>query len=91
MGRAILMDSATFQAFSGLLKQLGLSQKDSGGTTEVVGSDPVAPSPLRLGTASAAALAAQGTAIAAIWRMRCGRGQDVRVEMRRAVVPRAEL
>jgi crotonobetainyl-CoA:carnitine CoA-transferase CaiB-like acyl-CoA transferase len=81
------MDSTTFHAFSGLLEQLGLSQNDSGGTTEVAGSDPVAPSPVRLGTASAAALAAQGTAIAAIWRMRCGRGQDVSVEMRRAVVP----
>jgi len=81
------MDSTTFHAYSGLLRQLGLDQKDSGGKTEIVGSDPVAPSPCRLGTASAAALAAQGMAVAAIWRMRCGRGQDVTVELRRAVVP----
>jgi CoA-transferase family III len=81
------MDQITLRAYTGLLGQLGLDQHDGGGTTEVMGSDPVAPSPLRLGTASAAALAAQGTAVAAIWRMRCGRAQDVCVELRRAVVP----
>ncbi len=81
------MDSASLHAYNGLLRQLGLDQKDSGGKTEILGSDPVAPSPCRLGTASATALAAQGMAVAAIWRMRCGRGQDVTVELRRAVVP----
>lgn len=81
------MDAVTARAFDGFLGQLGFSREDGGGTTEVSGSDPIAPSPCRLGTASAAALAAQGTAVAAIWRMRSGRGQDVSVEMRRAVVP----
>ena len=33
------MDSASLHAYNGLLRQLGLDQKDSGGKTEILGSD----------------------------------------------------
>jgi crotonobetainyl-CoA:carnitine CoA-transferase CaiB-like acyl-CoA transferase len=70
-----------------LLAQMGMSAEDTGGGIAIAGADPVVASPHRLGTAAAAALAAQGAAIAAIWRMRSGRGQDVSVDLRRAAVP----
>jgi len=70
-----------------LLSQMGVSAAETGGSITINGADPIVASPHRLGAASAAALAAQGAAIAAIWRMRQGRGQDVTVDLRRAVVP----
>ena len=70
-----------------LLSQMGVSAEDTGGTIAIGGADPVVASPHHLGAAAAAALAAQGAAVAAIWRMRTGRGQDVSVDLRRAVVP----
>ena len=70
-----------------LLSQIGLAEGDAGGTISIHGEEPVVPSRHRLGTASAVALAAQGTAIAAIWRQRSGRGQNVDVDLAQAAVP----
>jgi crotonobetainyl-CoA:carnitine CoA-transferase CaiB-like acyl-CoA transferase len=70
-----------------LLSQMGVLPEEIAGKIAIAGADPIVASPHRLGAASAAALAAQGAAIAAIWRMRTGRGQDVSVDLRRAVVP----
>jgi crotonobetainyl-CoA:carnitine CoA-transferase CaiB-like acyl-CoA transferase len=70
-----------------LLSQMGVLPEEIAGNITIVGADPVVVSPHHLGAAAAAALAAQGAAIAAIWRMRSGRGQDVSVDLRRAVVP----
>jgi crotonobetainyl-CoA:carnitine CoA-transferase CaiB-like acyl-CoA transferase len=81
------MDTIAAGTLSGLLEQLGIGEGHSGGTTRIVGRDPIVASRYRLGLASAAALAAQGTAIAAVWRMRSGRGQDVMVDVRRAAIP----
>ncbi|HEY5208186.1 MAG TPA: CoA transferase [Stellaceae bacterium] len=75
------------EAYRRLLTEIGIAESDAGGTVSITGADPIVPSPHRLGAASAAALAAQGTAIAAIWRQRSGRGQDVAVDVRRAAVP----
>lgn len=49
------------------------------------GDDPVVASPHRLGRAAATALAAQGAAAAALWRMRGGAPQTVRVAVSDAV------
>ncbi|MFM0262923.1 hypothetical protein [Paraburkholderia sediminicola] len=78
------MDNLTASTVCTLLSQIGLDLGDVGGTVQVNGSDPIVQSPHRLGTAAASALAAQGTALAALWRMKAGRGQVVSVDMRQA-------
>lgn len=81
------MRSIALETCHRLLSQMGVSPEETGGSIVITGADPIVASPHRLGAASAAALAAQGAAIAAVWRMRSGRGQDVTVDLRRAVVP----
>ena len=49
------------------------------------GSDPVLPTPFRIGAAGAAALAATGLAAAELWELRTGRRQEVAVDLRQAV------
>jgi crotonobetainyl-CoA:carnitine CoA-transferase CaiB-like acyl-CoA transferase len=51
----------------------------------ITGADPVTPSVHRLGDACVVALAAMGTEVAALWRERSGRGQDVRAAVDEAV------
>lgn len=70
-----------------LLSTIGVSRADTGGEIRIGGVDPVVSSRHRLGGATAVALAAQGAAVAAIWKQRTGRGQDVSVDVRRAAVP----
>jgi crotonobetainyl-CoA:carnitine CoA-transferase CaiB-like acyl-CoA transferase len=48
------------------------------------GTDPILPTPLRIGEASAAALGAVGLAAADLWAMRSGRRQTVDVDTRQA-------
>lgn len=87
---AALAAPATDDAFDPLaeltdvLAGVGLSPSDSGGRITFRGADPVVPSTLRLGGAAAIALAAKSVAMAAIWRLRGGAGQDVEVDLRRA-------
>lgn len=79
------MDQATLQAYQLLLERIGLDESDSGGSVRFTGADPVVPSRLRYGAATASAIAAHGAAVATLWRMRSGRGQDVSVDLGRAV------
>ena len=54
-------------------------------TVEITGgTDPVLPTPFRIGETSAAALAATGLAAADLWELRTGRRQDVAVDLRQA-------
>lgn len=76
--------SDAVEACGRLLSLIGVDPAEAGGTISLMGEDPVVDSRFRTGAAAAAALAAQGTAIAAIWRMRSGQGQDVSVDVRRA-------
>jgi crotonobetainyl-CoA:carnitine CoA-transferase CaiB-like acyl-CoA transferase len=48
------------------------------------GTDPVLPTPFRIGVAGAATLAATGLAVADLWEIRTGRRQDVGVDLHRA-------
>src|SRR6476646_9693417 len=48
------------------------------------GSDPVLPTPFRIGVAGAATLAAAGLAAAALWEARSARRQSVTVDLRQA-------
>ncbi|MDN5618239.1 MAG: CoA transferase [Kocuria sp.] len=71
-------------ALADLLGSVGLSPKDSGGTIDFVGSDPVLPDVLRLAGGTSIALVAKSVAVAALWRMRGGRGQDISMDLRTA-------
>ena len=48
------------------------------------GTDPILPTPFRIGETAAASLAAVGLAVSDLWELRTGRGQDVRVDSRQA-------
>ena len=65
-----------------LLGGVGLSPADAGGTITFDGADPVVPSTLRLGGAAAIALVAKSVAMAKLWRLRGGTGQDIAVDLR---------
>jgi crotonobetainyl-CoA:carnitine CoA-transferase CaiB-like acyl-CoA transferase len=69
-------------ALAELLDGIGVSPADSGGRIDFQGADPVVPSTLRLGAASALALAAKSVAVAKLWRHRGGPGQDIEVDLR---------
>ena len=78
--------NAAASAFTTVLQQVGLTP-DQFGSVNFVGVDPIVASPHRIRAAIAAALAAHAAGIVAIWRLRAGRDQAVRVDVRRAVVP----
>ncbi|MBX9943502.1 MAG: CoA transferase [Reyranella sp.] len=68
-----------------LLQLLGVSEADTGGKVTIEGNDPVVASRHHIGEATAVLLAAFGIEMAALWKMRTGRGQDVHVKVRNAV------
>src|SRR5438034_8540796 len=54
-------------------------------TVEITGgTDPILPTPFRIGETSAAAVAATGLAVADLWELRTGRRQEVAVDLRHA-------
>src|ERR1700719_897126 len=68
-----------------VLKDIGLTTADAGGKLTFYGSDPILPSPLRFGTMAAIGLAARSVAVAALWRQATGQGQDISVDVRKAL------
>jgi crotonobetainyl-CoA:carnitine CoA-transferase CaiB-like acyl-CoA transferase len=72
-------------AVNDVLQDVGLSTADSGGKLTFYGRDPIIPSPLRFGTMAAIGLAAKATAAAALWQTRTGEGQDIAVDVRKAL------
>src|SRR5215813_4419984 len=68
-----------------VLKDVGMSTADSGGKISFYGRDPIIPSPIRFGTMAAIGLAAKAVAAAALWRFRSGEGQDIAVDVRKAL------
>ncbi|MBB2735488.1 MULTISPECIES: CoA transferase [Bradyrhizobium] len=79
------MSVAAQWALDGLLSSLGMSR--GSGALSFVGDDPIVPSRFRPAAACAAAIAAEACGISAIWKMRSGRDQDIRVDLRHAAVP----
>ncbi|MFI9025586.1 CoA transferase [Streptomyces sp. NPDC053560] len=71
-------------ALADVLAGIGMSPRDTGGDITFHGADPVVPSTLRLGAAAGIALAAKSAAIAKLWRLRGGAGQDISVDLRSA-------
>jgi len=68
-----------------LLQTVGLSVEDSGGILEFSGKDPIVPSVLRLAGASAIVLAAKAVSMAYIWKLRGGKGQDIKIDLGQAL------
>jgi len=68
-----------------VLKEVGLTTADSGGKVSFYGQDPIVPSVFRFGAMSAVSLAAKAVAAANIWKLRTGEGQDIHVDVRKAL------
>lgn len=71
-------------ALAEVLAGIGMTPRDTGGEITFHGADPVVPSTLRLGAAAGIALAAKSAAVAKLWRLRGGDGQDISVDLRSA-------
>jgi len=65
-----------------LLNVVGMTTADCGGTVDFTGADPVLPGALRLAGGTSIALAAKSVAIAKLWQLRGGRGQDIQMDLR---------
>jgi hypothetical protein len=65
-----------------LLSTVGLRESDCGGSVDFIGADPIMRGALRLAGGTSIALAAKSVAIAKIWQLRGGRGQDISMDLR---------
>jgi hypothetical protein len=72
-------------ATSEVLKDIGLTTADAGGKLTFYGRDPILPSSIRFGSMAAVGLAARSVAVAALWRQATGQGQDISVDVRKAL------
>jgi len=72
-------------ALDKVLSGAGLSAADSGGKITFYGKDPIVPSCFRFGSMAAIALAAKAAGAAAIWKFRSEEGQDIHVDVRKAL------
>src|SRR5246500_505906 len=68
-----------------VLADVGMTIDDCGGELSFYGQDPILPSPLRFGTMAAVSLAARSVAVAALWRQATGEGQNISVDVRKAL------
>src|SRR6202021_252517 len=68
-----------------VLADVGLTARDSGGKLNFYGQDPIVPSTFRFGAMAAVGLAARSVALAALWKSRTGEGQDIHVDVRKAL------
>jgi len=68
-----------------VLKSVGLTTAESGGKLTFYGRDPILPSRLRFGTMAAITLAAKSVAVAGLWKQATGEGQDISVDVRKAL------
>ena len=67
------------------LLPIALWPQERARSVEITGSsDPILPTPFRIGETSAAALAAIGLAVSDLWALRTGRRQEVAVDIRQA-------
>src|SRR5258708_2386322 len=68
-----------------VLADVGLTAMDSGGKLTFYGQDPIVPSSFKFGAMAAVGLAARSIALAALWKSRTGEGQDIHVDVRKAL------
>ena len=72
------------EALRTILPVAGWPDKLADAVTFTGGTDPVLPTPFRVGVAGAATVAASGLAAAELWELRTGRRQQVAVDLRQA-------
>ena len=72
------------EALRTILPVAGWPDKLAATVTFTGGTDPVLPTPFRIGVAGAATVAASGLAAAELWKLRTGRRQEVAVNLRQA-------
>jgi crotonobetainyl-CoA:carnitine CoA-transferase CaiB-like acyl-CoA transferase len=72
------------EALRTILPVAGWSDGEAADVAFTGGSDPILPTPFRVGVAGAATIAASGLAAAALWEARTGRRQRVTVDVRQA-------
>ena len=72
------------QALRSILPVAGWSADRADTVAFSGGTDPILPTPFRIGVAGSATLAATGLAAADLWELRTGRRQSVAVDLRRA-------
>jgi len=70
----------------GLLQEAGLNRGSFGGQITFAGMDPIRPTHIKVGCASAAISGANAIASAIIWKQRSGQSQDIHVDLRKAYV-----
>src|SRR5260221_14091081 len=73
------------RAVDQLLADVGLTVADSGGRLAFYGQDPIVPSSFRFGAMAPVGLAAKSIALAALWKSQTGEGQDIHVDVRKAL------
>jgi crotonobetainyl-CoA:carnitine CoA-transferase CaiB-like acyl-CoA transferase len=62
-----------------------MTAADGGGRVDFYGRDPIVPGRFRFGAMAAIGLAAKSVAVAALWKERTGEGQDISVDVRKAL------
>ena len=73
------------QGLNEVLANVGMASADCGGEISFHGRDPILPSRLRFGTMAAIGLTARSVALAALWSQATGEGQNISVDVRKAL------
>ena len=68
-----------------VLADVGLTARDGGGKLTFYGRDPIVPSSFKFGAMAAVGLAAKTIALTALWKSQTGEGQDIHVDVRKAL------
>ena len=72
------------EALTQILSTVGWDEQRAAGVEISGDKDPILPTSFRIGETAAASLAAVGLAVSDIWKLKTGRSQDAKVDVRRA-------
>lgn len=72
-------------AFGEFIAGIGLNPDQTGGTISFAGEDPIFDSPHRIGACIAIPMMGAAAGAAAVWALRTGRGQDLSIDLRKAI------